>query len=434
MENILRNFVDYHLYLFRINTKETITAIIDLVIFFSSLGVLFANWSMTFENLSQNWFLIIVLIGSFIKFLYDVYNITEKIKGYMDLRYGEIFQERVDFENISISKVEKELGYEIIACRINSNMSEYVLNSKKIDNYLNNSLIIQKAENKERLITKFIKTEKRNLMPFLKWQYRNSKLYGKGFFNEKKLCLSKDIFPNKTNSVYCHKGTYYDTFLTNIISGKQLKSNQDDSIIANAEGYFPIVKKSDGSAELKNITSSLMNNEIGISTLAITSDNNLVIWTQNRSAQSSSGLLVPTGSGSCDWDDQATDSFNETIINAMNRELWEESGKNSLCNTYKDVGQTIILGFFRWIIKGGKPEFVGLTKMSSDFISLYANKSEVYCKKEYSITKIEDVEQIIEEIINTENVSVPLYMNLFCLKRYYEENREDLEKYIFSNQ
>ena len=115
----------------------------------------------------------------------------------------------------------------------------------------------------------------------------------------------------------------------------------------------------------------------------------------------------------------------------MNRELWEESGKTNLCKTHKEVGDTKILGFFRWVIKGGKPEFVGLTKLHCDLLSLYANKKEVFGRKEFLITRIDDIEEIVEELITAENISEPLFMNLLCLKRYYQNEKEDLEKFIF---
>ena len=66
------------------------------------------------------------------------------------------------------------------------------------------------------------------------------------FFNEKKLCISKDIVINPNEKkVYCHKGTYYDTYLTNIISGKELRSNEDNKLIASAEDFMPVIKKND---------------------------------------------------------------------------------------------------------------------------------------------------------------------------------------------
>lgn len=229
--------------------------------------------------------------------------------------------------------------------------------------------------------------------------------------------------------VTCHKGTYYDTFLTNIINGKQLRSNQDNSIIASAEDYLPI-KFNDNEIFMKDITSSLVNNEIGISTIAITSDNYLVIWTQNRAAQSSNGLLVPTGSGSCDWSDKVGDNFSETIKSAMKRELWEESGAKSLCRQYEDIGETIILGYFRWIAKSGKPEFVGLTRVKSDLISFCEDRREVFGRQEYYISNIDDIKKVIEMIRENDNISVPLSMNLLCLEKYYEKNRDELAKFI----
>ncbi len=427
---MIKNFIAYHKYMFKINIKETITLVIDLVIFSSSLVVVFNDWKAIFANSAENWFLLIVLASSFAKFLYDSYNIVDKVKDYLDLRYGEVFNENMDLKTISISKIEAELGYEAVECRVNRDITDYVINSIKIDNYIKHDLVIEETKQMEKTIDKFIKSRKVSLMPFLKWQYRISKFYGKDFFNERKLCLSKDIIPNEKGIVHCHKGSYYDTYLTNIICGKQLRSNQDDSVIANAIDFFPSTDRN-GILELNNITCSLMNNEIGISTIGITSDNYLVIWTQNRVAQSSNGLLVPTGSGSCNWEDQESNCFNRAIINAMKRELWEESGKKNLCSSYRNVGETIILGFFRWIVKGGKPEFVGLTKMNCDLISLYANKREVYGRREYHLTKLEDIASIVDEILSSNNISVPLYMNLLCLRRYNEDNGEVLEKLIF---
>lgn len=58
---------------------------------------------------------------------------------------------------------------------------------------------------------------------------------------------------------------------------------------------------------------------------------------------------------------------------------------------------------------------------------------EVYNKKEYKVDHIDQIPDIIEEIKETENVSVPLYMCLVCLKRYYENYKEDLKEFLFLN-
>lgn len=55
----------------------------------------------------------------------------------------------------------------------------------------------------------------------------------------------------------------------------------------------------------------------------------------------------------------------EAVINGMNRELWEESvGKRSLSyQDFCDRLDTRITGYFRWLTKAGKSEFVGVSRL-----------------------------------------------------------------------
>ncbi len=112
----------------------------------------------------------------------------------------------------------------------------------------------------------------------------------------------------------------------------------------------------------------------------------------------------------------------------MKRELWEESG--AFCKNYKDIGETLILGYFRWLVKAGKPEFVGLTKVKYDLVSFLEDKREVFGGREYYIDSIDDIKTVIEKIKENDNISVPLFMNLLCLERYYNEKRDELAKFI----
>lgn len=427
---MLKNSIDYYLYIFKIKKLEVIVFILDCILFLISTYSVLNEWPSIFNQEYKNWGFIIIIWGSILKFIYDLYKMIDEIKQNLDLRYGDLLPGKVDLNDVKVELHDIErYNYKIIDCKINSSKIEKVINSETIDDYLKHAdLKLEENPNMEKQIFQFIKKNSQNLLPFLKWQYRLSVFYGKMFFNQKKLCLSKDL-NIKDNIVTCHKGTYYDTFLTNIINGKQLRSNQDNSIIASAEDYLPI-KFNDNEIFMKDITSSLVNNEIGISTIAITSDNYLVIWTQNRAAQSSNGLLVPTGSGSCDWSDKVGNNFSETIKSAMKRELWEESGAKSLCKKYEDIGETIILGYFRWIAKAGKPEFVGLTRVKSDLISFCEDRREVFGRQEYYISTIDDIKKVIEKIRENDNISVPLSMNLLCLEKYYEKNRDELAKFI----
>ncbi|MDY2630713.1 MAG: hypothetical protein SOV85_05085 [Clostridium sp.] len=429
---MFKNFIDYNLYLFKIKRMEVIIVFIDLLLFITSTYTLISSWNELFIENNNGKAIIFVLLGTIIKFIYDLYNIISEIKDSMDLRYGYIksdFQEKVYKE----VKIENSVtsDYIIEDITLPSGKIERVVRSTSLDNYIREgNFELEESRNMERNIKRFIKENKDDLLPFLKFNYRLSNFYGKMFFNEKKLCISADIKINPNEKkVYCHKGSYYDTYLTNIISGKELRSNEDNKLIASAEDFMPVIKRKDG-YYLKDITASIMNNEIGISTIAITSDNYLVIWTQNRVAQSSAGLLVPTGSGSCDWSDIRGKSFTDTIVYAMNRELWEENGGKLLCKSPEEIGITKILGTFRWINKGGKSEFVGLTKVNRDLISFDKDKKEVFDREEYLITSADDLIKNIDALLERKNISVPLYVNLKVIREYARDNKEEIEDFL----
>lgn len=417
---MLQNFIDYNMYIFKIKKIELIILLIDSIIFILSTYTLINEWSDLINRPIKDNAILIIIIGSIIKFAYDLYKMISQIKESLDLRYGYLDVKAAEkiYDKVEIEKSNENDDTEIYNHNIGE-IKERIVISREVDRYIrNNNIEIFVSKEMERNIKNFIKENLEDALPFLRYQYRLSNFYGKMFFNEKKLCLSTD-FKIGDNKILCHKGTYYDTFLTNIISGKELKSNKDDGIIASAKSWVPIREKED-KYYLKNITTSVMNNEVGISTLGITRDKYLVIWRQNRIAQSSAGLLVPTGSGSGDWDDMKNSSFNETIINAMNRELWEENGQKNFAKSYNDIGETKIIGYFRWIKKGGKSEFVGISKLNKELIEFSQEKSEVFDRQEYHVPNIEKLKAVIEELLVKNDLSVPLYANLLALKDYVE--------------
>jgi hypothetical protein len=125
----------------------------------------------------------------------------------------------------------------------------------------------------------------------------------------------------------------------------------------------------DPSGMLVPLAQSGLANAIGVSTLALTTDRRLVIVRQAFHSQSSSNQLAPSGSGSVDLRDvrpirpAGRRSLVEILAQAMRRELCEETGLRSV-----ELGVTRVLGYFRWLDMGGKPEYVGITTLhvSSD--------------------------------------------------------------------
>lgn len=99
------------------------------------------------------------------------------------------------------------------------------------------------------------------------------------------------------------------------------------------------------------------------------------------------------GSGSIDFKDYSKlKTFNQTIKDAMTRELKEE---NSL-NKTDFSAETKILGFFRWIKRGGKPEFVGITKISCDYTDLEPDRKEGFRIQTYSLSPETELKLQIE--------------------------------------
>jgi hypothetical protein len=104
-------------------------------------------------------------------------------------------------------------------------------------------------------------------------------------------------------------------------------------------------------------------NGIGVSTLAFTSDGKMVMTVQSSRSASEPGLLAPAGSGSIDLRDVRRAGPEKVqlvsfIARAMQRELVEESNIH-----YRDIEWTEVLGYYRWLNKGGKPEYVGVTRL-----------------------------------------------------------------------
>lgn len=120
--------------------------------------------------------------------------------------------------------------------------------------------------------------------------------------------------------------------------------------------------------------------------------------------------------------------FIETIKHAMKRELREESSKNNLSKDVSEIGETKLLGFFRWVNKGGKPEFVGITKCSLDLSELIPNKDEVNRPRKRISWPVDDKNKFLKvlKLIKSDKItSTPLYMCALFLETYIREKEKE---------
>ena len=413
--------------------------VVDFSAFLVAAYAFIQRWALNVEFSRITFSLFFIFILSGIKFVWDAYKvITDFIKFKQSGRFEKKIKEKISIgdqyfhlQELIPSEAEERNNFKKV---IIENQNDFVFQSTDVDRHLRKTdFLLEENKLKEERIRKFLRVNKNALIPFLNQQFSFSIYSNKHFYNEKKLCLADDIDVT-SNVVYYHRGSYFDTYLTNHVSTVQLLSKDTNKVIYDGTGFFP----AEYSQELKEfrlseIKFSFMNNEIGISTIGLTSDNYLVIWKQNSYAQSSNDLFVPTGSGSSDLKDIENHNFTKTIINGMERELWEESGKEALGRTHDSIGNTKILGYFRWVKRGGKPEFVGITKLNVRCSQLDPEIQEVRKPRSKHMWKIENVDhlkRVIKEILGFKEISVPLYMCLICLEHYLEESPEEVKELL----
>jgi 8-oxo-dGTP pyrophosphatase MutT (NUDIX family) len=116
---------------------------------------------------------------------------------------------------------------------------------------------------------------------------------------------------------------------------------------------------------LRTLAESTLADCVGISTIAFTSDDQLVLVRQTSRNVASALLLAPSGSGSLDLRDLGAqpgmaDPLQDILRRGMERELREETGIRP-----DEIRATHVTGFARWLERGAKPEFFGITELNA---------------------------------------------------------------------
>ena len=421
-----RSKFDYLRYFNRFHKTELAFFLINLALF----GILIYESVNTFLQFPQHTASWKELAVSLLKTAFAVFNIIWSVIG---LRRDWKEDRQNDEHNVRISRsfcpaeIQAPQGWD----KTPENASgEYAVFSQEVNRHLISAkaipLKIKEKKFDRAKVRKFIMQHRSVMFEFLNERRADSKYKHHEFFNEEKLCLTSDdlmIEEKKENSqASCHRGTYFSAYLTNICCKKELYG-QDGMVVFDGYDYYPATEDN----FLLPLALSPLCNNIGISTIGITKDLYLILWIQNFKTQGNNGKLVPSGSGSCDWADRKHGGadFAAVIRYAMQRELWEESGKKALSDSPDKIGTTRIIGYFRWLEKGGAPEFTGVTRIDHEIAGAMPNDEEV-CNKDgkeplhFRLTdRTEDaLLAAVDKLIERKNICLPLYMNLLFLKQW----------------
>ncbi|MEU8414446.1 hypothetical protein AB0C24_16815 [Amycolatopsis japonica] len=168
-----------------------------------------------------------------------------------------------------------------------------------------------------------------------------------------------------------HRARFFDAVCSNELSTLRItKTDTGEEYDLRRE------ELADSSGSLRTLASSELADLVGVSTIAFTSDGKLVVVRQSGRNSASALLLAPSGSGSLEPQDLDTPDggrrrmLHTAVIAGMERELREETGLLP-----GEISSTRLAGFARWMERGAKPEFLGITELSVDSATLLTRRT-----------------------------------------------------------
>jgi hypothetical protein len=182
---------------------------------------------------------------------------------------------------------------------------------------------------------------------------------GSLIFNGPVLRLDNDpaTQPSASSTVVVRPAKYFDALTTDYLSGHQIVSRDHRRVILTGSDFAV-----DRRGYVRDLEQSWSANLIGVSTIAFTTDRQILLVQQTDKNVSERGRLAPSGSGSAEPRDASHEPelLNDVLARAMERELREE------CNLSGVAMRTRVIGYSRWIDHGAKPEFYGVTAVAVD--------------------------------------------------------------------
>jgi hypothetical protein len=441
----IRTYLDYLLYVIHIRLLDFSRLIIEFALF---IILLITSMSMlakfnSAELSGQNMALILALFYLTFRIIWHLTKLVSGFFSFLNVQSKLRFQEcnfiRRKVGEFTVERIEPDgkddnNGFAKLDIIIDG-VPVPIFRSKSINNHLwsNKQYKMNKFNKRKWEVRKRISKNSKIYLEILKLNVSTALGRNEHFINQSKLCLASDLELDETN-IRCHKGGYFDSVLTNDLC-KHLYFTEhkgEENIFYDGSFLFPLNIQSSSHISLKPISQTKLNNHIGVSTLAFTQDNYMIIWRQSADSHVDHLRFVASGDGSADWSDLKKRDLCSALKYSMERELREE------CLNLKNAKlKTMITGYFRWVEKAGKPQFTGITKINNrkyeDISPLEGTMPHDSLPFVTLLRKKEDLIPMIETILASENLSVSLAASLIFLKDLIMLNPKEIEEFIFCN-
>ncbi|HYD18553.1 MAG TPA: hypothetical protein VEF76_08755 [Patescibacteria group bacterium] len=171
-------------------------------------------------------------------------------------------------------------------------------------------------------------------------------------------------------AVHVRKSYYFDALLTAEAFRSRIFRNNikgEKEVYTDLTTYFPVREEEVNGEDSVRFLPDLykyVSGHIGITTLLVTENNRVAMLHQGGTKAVGSHTVTLGGSGSMNFSDMELaknpDDLRYAIAYGMAREMSEETRMEKRFEGIR--ANTMVTGFFRWIDRCGKPEFVGLTR------------------------------------------------------------------------
>jgi hypothetical protein len=225
-----------------------------------------------------------------------------------------------------------------------------------------------------------------------------------------RMCDDLQLTNNSLSKLVLERTSYFSTVMTNdAVNSEVILSGRHTPVYSGREACFP-------RGQIPPLSKSDASNQIGASTLAITSDGFLVVMKNGPSSAIASGKMTCSGSGSSDWKDlKSVFGLTSFVRHTALRELTEELGIQ-----VSSIDAFGVIGYGRFIDRGGKPEFFCVARLSVDRSGVTVSKPE---KKFMQVSEFYELEKTIPAGPAMQNAA-----------KYFLENHEsELSNSLFWN-